>query len=316
VNIDSILDGIKSLGKLVDDTDVKVEESMLFVKNYSFFENVNIALDFSKEVVANYIELIMDDKSDFYTLDDINDENLWSKWFIKKEKLFATDKKVTVEFSTKDNAFLTIEAVNELSPYKEDGVYEFKKIDAASEISEKTKQSYPGVLIPLSDIKKIAAQIGEAISFNIDEVDINCSFSEGQLLQISSGVLLLRGFNFNQTVLLSRFIKSTKGKLNLSSLNSVYLLKNGKIKSNALIPESASTNVATFKDLIDTDFIKSGKPALLILKSEPDEDTLTNEINNHFENNESEIEFENNYIVTKDTYQSIVSQILGQYVTI
>jgi len=317
MKINSILDGIRSLGSLVDNTEDKTNENILFLEKYNLFSVVNIKLNFSNKVIGRYVELKLSSYDDFISADEYKDNNLWSKYFVLKDDLFKIDKNVKVKESNDDYAFLTKNIISELSAYNDDDTYSFNNLKCDFEITDDILRKYPGILVPLSEVEKKVPRIGQIVNINFNNLKGTIEFSEDKKIEIKNNTIRLSNFSFFQTSIYSRKITSVEDKIDPISISDVYVLKNGEIDPSSVMSENADTNISMFKDLISTRYIKAGDTALLILEEEPSyKDDLSPVIDEHIKNSPDKVEFDKNYIVTKTTYQEVISKMMSQYATI
>ena len=319
MDINSIKDALINLSQIVENTEMEYENVIAYLNDYIIVGKV--VTNILKDVVIKGKTLkleIPDDELDKFLKNEENSEDFWKKHFIKLDEAFNSNIEMNVKPLTEDNAFLTKEALEELSAFSKKNVLIFDYINYNPETLEgitiESLQNEPGLVLPLFLIRKIALEINNSdiVTFNVDNLEAKISFPGLSVVKIKDKNLTFEGFDFGQKIFKYKSLKSNDMDFNLDEVASEFLLKNSNIPNDLIIPKGANTNIAVFDDILKSPYIKTGDKVDIKIEGFKDYETLKAEIDSHFSgNNKSSLKFDNNYLVSKDDLDKVIGYMIS-----
>ena len=313
MEIKSILDALINLEDIVNNTELDAVKVEGYLKNYLFVGKVLFPIIPNTEITGESLKLNIDSEHENAFADSsILSDDFWKEYFIKIDDLFSTYSP-KVKTLDEDASFLTSDYI-ENNTVADGHALSFNMLSTTKNYTQEDFEKRPSLAIPLSNIEEIVPRFtsNQPIAMNLEKVDVIIDIDNSSI-KIYDEKLILDNFNYENFVFINRNINNISGQLDLARIRSSYLQKGSSIEPTVEVPEEADTNIAIFKDLLGVPYLKAGDKVLLKVQSFQDIDTLNTEIENHFSQNPNDIFFENNYLVSKDNLDAVISKIISYY---
>jgi len=320
--MDTMIEATKYASQYIKNSESNIELLLTSLKGYGIVSKVITKVWPNTKIQSPLIEVTNPNEDDYLKIEDIN----WDNFFAKKEDLFNTNTSFIVEEyeDELDANVLTKDLVERYSIVK-DGVINSKELFYSDKVLFDINNIFldKGNVLSYKETEQIALPKNKKLKINkLNQWDIKINIGNVKITNNKKSSIKIDGLHSQNNKLLLKNISFPNGQFSEKKLKENFVGENRNIDKYAKIPDGATHNILTAKDIVEPDensnlpvFKKTNDSLILLMEEEQDFAILASSIDNNIANTKTnELFFENeNYLIQKRNLSQTISKIIASY---